>query len=92
MPKPSLQKTLVALFNPQLGDKEIHTFPKNINLKVNVIAPLEFELAYSDVKVPDVSHYTVHNRIDDVYILNINQVNVIYDWRKRFGQKIVENV
>ena len=32
-------------------DKEIYIFPKSIILKVNVIARLEFEIAYNNVKV-----------------------------------------
>ena len=37
-------------------DKEVHTFPKGINLKVN-ITQLEFELAYFKVTVQQFSHY-----------------------------------
>ena len=33
-------------------------FPKGISSKVNIIAPLQFELAYYDGAVPQVSHYT----------------------------------
>ena len=50
MPKATI-RTLVVLFNPWLGDKGVHAFPKGINPKVNVIGRLEFELAYSDVGV-----------------------------------------
>ena len=39
-------------------DNEIRTFSKGISLKMNVIERLEFELAYSDVTVLHVSHYT----------------------------------
>ena len=35
---------------------KIHTFPKGISPKVNVIALLEFELAYYDVAVQHISH------------------------------------
>ena len=49
---------LVALFNPQLGDKGVHTFPKDISLKGNVIVELEFELANYDVLVQHFSHCT----------------------------------
>ena len=38
-------------------NKDVHTFPKGISPKVNVIARLEFELAYYDVTVHYVSHY-----------------------------------
>ena len=33
------------------GDKWVHTFPKGISLKMNLIARLEFEFAYYDVAV-----------------------------------------
>ena len=47
-------RKLVVLFNPYLamaGDKRVHTFPKGISPKVNVIARLEFELINYDVVV-----------------------------------------
>ena len=37
-------------------DKEVLTFPKVISAKVNVIARLEFELAYYDVALQHVCH------------------------------------
>ena len=37
--------------------KRVHTFSKGISPKVNVVAWLEFELAYYDVVVWNVSHY-----------------------------------
>ena len=40
-------------------DKGVHTFPKGICLKVNVIARLEFELAYYDSAVQRFNHYTM---------------------------------
>ena len=40
-------------------DKGVHTFPKCISLKVNVIERLEFELVYYDVTVRHFSHYTI---------------------------------
>ena len=39
-------------------DKGIHTFPKGICPKVNVIARLEYELAYYDSAVHRFNHYT----------------------------------
>ena len=39
------------------GAKGIHTFLKGIIPKVNIIAQLEFELAYYDVTVQYVSYY-----------------------------------
>ena len=40
----------------------LHAFSKGMNLKMNVIAGLEFELAYYDLAVLHVSHYTMSNR------------------------------
>ena len=39
-------------------DKGLHTFPKGICPKVNVIAQLEFELAYYDSAFQRFNHYT----------------------------------
>ena len=39
-------------------DKGVHTFPKGICSKVNVIAQLEFELASYDSAVHRFNHYT----------------------------------
>ena len=39
-------------------DKEFHTFPKGICPKVNVIAQLEYELAYYNFAVHRFNHYT----------------------------------
>ena len=38
-------------------DTGVHVFLQNINPKVNVIARLEFELAYCEAKVQHISHY-----------------------------------
>ena len=48
----------MVLFNPQLGSGEvIHTFPKVISPKVNIIMRLEFELAHNNAIVQHVRHY-----------------------------------
>ena len=39
-------------------DKGVHTFPKGICPKVNVIAQLEYELTYYDFAVHRFNHYT----------------------------------
>ena len=39
-------------------DKGVHNFPKGICPKVNVIARLEYELAYYDSAVHRFNHYT----------------------------------
>ena len=53
--KPSFRRVAV-IYNLQLN-KRVRTFPKCINPKVNVIAEIEFELAfYNDVTNQHVSH------------------------------------
>ena len=47
----------MVLFNPW-EDKGIHTIPKGICPKVNVVARLEYELAYYDSTVHRFNHYT----------------------------------
>ena len=47
--------TMNASYN--LGYYEVHTFPKYISLKANVIAQLKFEIAYCDLVVQHFSHY-----------------------------------
>ena len=37
----------------------VHTFPKGICPKVNVIARLEYELAYNESAVHPLNHYTM---------------------------------
>ena len=46
------------LFNHNRNDKAVLTFPKGICPKVNVIAWLEFELAYCVYAVQRFYHYT----------------------------------
>ena len=52
------RRTVVVLFEPiAKGSKRVHTFPKGIRPKVNIIKQLESELAYTDVTVLRFSHY-----------------------------------
>ena len=46
MPKPPFQKN--SSYSNSWEDKGVHTFPKRIHPKVNVIVRLEFELTYYD--------------------------------------------
>ena len=55
MPKPFSSKTYLT---HSWEDKGVHTFPKGICPKVNVIARLEYELAYYDSAVHRFNHYT----------------------------------
>ena len=57
MPKQSLFKNSSDLTHSR-GDNGVLIFLKGIYPKVTVIAWLEFELAYYDVAVQCVSHYT----------------------------------
>ena len=59
MPKPYLQKKTSSTTKSidRGGYWEDHVFPKGINLKVNAVARLEFELSYYDTTISHVSHY-----------------------------------
>ena len=46
----------MTLFNSYYGDKGVHTFPKGINTKANVIARLVFELTCYDLVVEHFSY------------------------------------
>ena len=59
MPKASFQKnSSEAIKTRNWRVKGIHTFPKGISPKVNVIAWVEFELVYFKVADQHVIHYT----------------------------------
>ena len=62
MPKAFLQVEQ-SLYNltHSWEDKGIHTFPKSICPKVNVIERLEYELAYYDSVVHRFNHYTTRD-------------------------------
>ena len=47
-----------AILTHSWEEKGVHTFPKGISLKVNVIARLEFELAYYDSAVQRFNYYS----------------------------------
>ena len=50
-------RTVMVQFNPYLGGKWVHTFPKAISL--NVIAWLKFKPAHYNIVVSYVGHYTM---------------------------------
>ena len=55
------RKTTMVVFYPSLGggeEKSVHTFPKCIRRKINVLAWLEFELAHFKNVVLHFSRYT----------------------------------
>ena len=54
MPNPSfLEEQQCFYLTHSWVDKRVHTFPKGICQKMNVIARLEFELAYYDSAIRD---------------------------------------
>ena len=55
--KRETKSLLIAKKKDNNGDKGLHTFPKSISLKLNVVARLEFELAYFEAVVQHCSHY-----------------------------------
>ena len=55
---PKLLFQMYSYFTHSWEDDEVHTFPKGICPKVNVIVRLEFELAYYDPAVHRFNHYT----------------------------------
>ena len=60
MPKPSFQRDSSGTIETnRWEDKEVHTFPKGICPKVNVIARPEFELALYDSGVQRFKPYTL---------------------------------
>ena len=48
----------LSYYLPWRENKGVHTFPKGICPKVNIIARLEYELAYYDFAVHRFNHYT----------------------------------
>ena len=60
MPKPFSEKNSSDTYylTHSREDKGVHTFPKGICPKVNIIVRLEYELAYNDSAVHRFNHYT----------------------------------
>ena len=59
------------------GDNKVHTFPKGINPKVNVIARLEFRLANYDVAVQHVNQCAVETVLDMIFISKIGFIKAL---------------
>ena len=71
MPNPSfffLEGQLWYYLTHSWEDKGVHTFPKSICPKVNVIARLEYKLAYYDSAVHCFNHYTTGTPSKNVMI------------------------
>ena len=62
-------------------DKGVHTFPKGICPKVNVIARLEYELAYYDSAVHYFNHYNTRTAplILLLYMYNLKEIKINSD-------------
>ena len=73
-------------------DKGVHTFPKGICPKVNVIARLEYELAYYDSAVHRFNHYTTRTppdifwKIDLKVLMSIARVGYTVMRHQETGQ------
>ena len=55
-------KTIIILSNPWGGDERVPAFPRGISPKVNVIARLEFELAYFKAADKHFNYYASSER------------------------------
>ena len=64
-------------------DKRVHTFPKGICPKVNVIARLEYELAYYDSAVHRFNLYTT--RTPPIFWFNLNLIYIFTNTSARVG-------
>ena len=82
----SLRKVMATPQHTQSWvDKGVNTFLKGINLKVNAVMWLEFELAYRNVKVLHISHYTMRTSLYfwesiKCYILQNNNCFHLYNF------------
>ena len=64
-------------------DKKVHTFPKGISLKVNVIERVEFELAFNNFTVQQVSYNSTWTSSNNYAILGTflkNTNNELYSF------------
>ena len=68
-----LEEQLWYFLTNSFEDKGVHTFPKGICPKVNVIARLEYELAYYDSVVHRFYHYTTRTLLE-YWVRNINSI------------------
>ena len=59
MSMPSLLKNYILYLTDSWEDKEVHTIPKGIRLKTNLIALVKFELSYIEVIVRHFSYKTL---------------------------------
>ena len=74
MPNLFSKKNSSGTIQPIAGkEKGVHTFPKGICPKVNVIARLEYELAYYDSAVHHFNHYTTRTTL---YIIQVTSITI----------------
>ena len=70
-------RTVMVLLSYRWDDKGVHTFPKCICPKVNIIARLEFELAYYNSAVQRFNHYTMRTT-QDVFCTQLCDIRYSY--------------
>ena len=58
----------MILFNPLLGDKRFHTFSKGNSLKQNIIAWLQFTLAYFEAAGQQFNQYAMRTSLKTIEI------------------------
>ena len=72
---PRLKNLVRLLFTHSWREnKGVHTFPKGICPKVNVIARLEYELAYYDSAVHRFIHYTTRTMV-----IHLSTITIFFD-------------
>ena len=69
-------------------DKGVHTFPKGICPKVNVIARLEYELAYYDSVVHRFNHYTTRTPLNLYYLTHSWEDKGVHTFPKGICPKV----
>ena len=72
-------------------DKGVHTFPKGIGPKGNVIARLEYELAYYESAVHRFNHYTTRTPREDqqwYYLTHSWEDKGVHTFPKGIGSKV----
>ena len=79
------RRTAVMLFNPFGRIRRFYTFPKGICPKGNVIAWLEFELAYYDSAVHRFNYYTTRIPAKNILLvrfsIRLHTVSVYYPYK-----------
>ena len=69
-------------------NKGVHTFPKGICPKVNVIVQLEYELAYYDSAVHHFNHYTTKTPLNLYYLTHSWEDTGVHTFPKGICPKV----